>query len=110
MIHLEVKQMSPPVLKAHSLTGRITPRLLLQAFKAVKRNRGKAGIDKISIQMFAANLEQNLLALMKDLKGRVVPTFPSSPGLRSEKRKRAASAWDSSRSGPGRSRSGSPPR
>ena len=48
--------MSPPVLKAHSLTGRITPKLLLQAFQAVKRNRGQAGIDKVSIQMFALRL------------------------------------------------------
>jgi group II intron reverse transcriptase/maturase len=39
-----------------------------QAFKAVKRNRGAAGIDKVSIQMYAANLDQNLLALMRDLK------------------------------------------
>jgi group II intron reverse transcriptase/maturase len=38
------------------------------AFKAVKRNRGAAGIDKVSVTMFAANLEENLAALMKDLK------------------------------------------
>jgi len=54
--------------KAHSLTGRITFELMLQAFKAVKRNRGAAGIDKVSIQMFAANRDQNLHALMRDLK------------------------------------------
>ena len=57
-----------PNIKAHSLTGRITFELMLQAFKAVKRNRGAAGIDKVSIQMFAANLDQNLHALMRDLK------------------------------------------
>jgi len=39
-----------------------------EAFKAVKRNRGAAGIDKVSIQMFAANLDQNLQSLMRDLK------------------------------------------
>ena len=39
-----------------------------QAFRKVKRNRGAAGIDKQSIAMFAANLEANLLALMKQLK------------------------------------------
>lgn len=39
-----------------------------QAFRAVKRNRGAAGIDKVSIKMFDANLDQNLAALMKDLK------------------------------------------
>jgi group II intron reverse transcriptase/maturase len=39
-----------------------------QAFRAVKRNRGAAGIDKVSIGMFEANLEANLLALMRQLK------------------------------------------
>ncbi len=62
--------------KAHSLTGRITQPLVLAAFKAVKRNRGAAGIDKVSINMFAANLAENLLALERDLKdGSFVP-FP----------------------------------
>ena len=55
-------------IKAHSLTGRITPLLMDRAFRKVRRNRGGAGIDKISITMFEANLEQNLLALMHDLK------------------------------------------
>ena len=54
--------------REHSLTGRIDDRLMLQAFIAVKRNRGAAGIDKVSIQMFADNLEQNLAALKKDIK------------------------------------------
>ena len=54
--------------KAHSLTGRITQPLLLAAFQAVRRNRGAAGIDKVSIHMFEANLAQNLLALERDLK------------------------------------------
>jgi len=57
-----------PKIKAHSLTGRITYGLMQEAFKAVKRNRGAAGIDKVSITMFAANLDQNLQALMRDLK------------------------------------------
>ncbi len=55
-------------IKAHSLTGRITMTLLLTAFKAVKRNRGAAGIDKVSIKMFEANLADNLRALERDLK------------------------------------------
>src|SRR5438445_7161305 len=55
-------------IKAHSLTGRITMTLLLAAFKAVKRNRGAAGIDKVSIKMFEANLADNLRALERDLK------------------------------------------
>ncbi len=55
-------------IKVHSLTGRITSQLILKAFKSVKRNRGAAGVDKVSIAMFEANLEQNLQALMRDLK------------------------------------------
>jgi RNA-directed DNA polymerase len=57
-------------IKVHSLTGRITLDLMHQAFRNVRRNRGVAGIDKVSIQMFEANLEQNLAALMRDLKTR----------------------------------------
>lgn len=56
--------------KVHSLTGRIDDRLMMQAFKAVKRNRGAAGIDKVSIAMFEENLEANLAALQRDLKTR----------------------------------------
>ena len=56
------------IIKAHSLTGRITDGLMRDSFKAVKRNRGAAGIDKVSIKMFEANLADNLRALMRDLK------------------------------------------
>lgn len=61
--------------KVHSLTGRIDDRLMMQAFKAVKRNRGAAGIDKVSIAMFEENLEANLASLQRDLKtrGKFVP-------------------------------------
>ena len=54
--------------KVHSLTGRINLPLVHAAWKAVKRNRGAAGIDKVSIKMFKANLDENLEALMRDLK------------------------------------------
>ncbi len=56
--------------KVHSLTGRIDDRLMRQAFKAVKRNRGAAGIDKVSIAMFEENLDANLASLQRDLKTR----------------------------------------
>ena len=56
--------------KVHSLTGRIDDRLMREAFKAVKRNRGAAGIDKVSIGMFEENLDANLAALKRDLKTR----------------------------------------
>ena len=56
--------------KVHSLTGRIDDRLMVQAFQAVRRNRGAAGIDKVSIEMFEENLDANLAALKRDLKTR----------------------------------------
>ena len=62
--------------KVHSLTGRITLRLLLDSFKSVKRNRGAAGIDKVSIKMFEANLVDNLRALCRDLMNGSFEPFP----------------------------------
>jgi len=62
--------------KAHSLTGRITQPLLHAAFKAVKRNRGAAGIDKVSLNMFENNLAENLAALERDLKDGSFNPFP----------------------------------
>ena len=64
------------IIKAHSLTGRITNGLMLASFKAVKRNRGAAGIDKVSIKMFEANLADNLRALMRDLKEGSFQPYP----------------------------------
>ena len=69
----------PPLakkIKAHSLTGRITPELMRNAFRNVKRNRGAAGVDKISIQLFENNLDQNLLALMRCLKDGTYQSHP----------------------------------
>lgn len=60
--------------KHHSLTGRITMPVMVDAFRSVKRNRGAAGVDRVSIRMFQANLQENLLGLMKDLKqGSFIP-------------------------------------
>ncbi len=55
-------------IKVHSLTGRITEELMLKAFKAVKKNRGAAGIDKMTISMYERNLPENLRSLMRELK------------------------------------------
>lgn len=54
--------------KVHSLTGRITSQVMNQSWKAVRRNRGSAGIDKVSLDMFEQNLEANLARLMRELK------------------------------------------
>ncbi len=62
--------------KVHSLTGRITLPLMNQAFEAVKRNRGAAGIDKVSIKMYGANRAENLESLMRELKAGTFRSFP----------------------------------
>jgi group II intron reverse transcriptase/maturase len=69
----------PLPIKHHSLTGRITLELMYRAFRSVKRNKGKAGVDRVSIEMFQSQLEQNLLALMRDLKQ---GTFQPRPARR----------------------------
>ena len=67
----------PLPIKHHSLTGRITIELMHDAFRAVKKNRGAAGVDRQSIKMFENNLEQNLEALMRQLKGRMFRPQPA---------------------------------
>ncbi len=66
----------PKKFKVHSLTGRITPELMRAAFKAVKKNRGAAGLDKVSVEIYEKNLEENLNSLMKDLKTRSYQPIP----------------------------------
>lgn len=57
-------------LKHHSLTGRITIELLAKAFKSVKRNKGAAGVDRVSIAQYENNLGMNLAELMRVMKQR----------------------------------------
>jgi RNA-directed DNA polymerase len=64
---LDIKQKK---FKVHSLTGRITPKLMLASWKAVKRNRGAAGVDRITIQKYQERKEENLCKLMTRLKTR----------------------------------------
>ncbi len=63
-------------IKVNSLTGRITEDLVRTAFRNVKRNRGAAGIDKVSIALYENNLVPNLLALMRQLKGGTFRPLP----------------------------------
>lgn len=42
----------------------------MKSFKAVKRNRGAAGVDRESVQSFAVDVEERLEKLMKSLKTR----------------------------------------
>ena len=64
-------------IKVHSLTGRITSKLVFEAWRAVRRNRGAAGIDKVSIQMFEQNLDANLDRLMRELKQGLYEPLPA---------------------------------
>jgi RNA-directed DNA polymerase len=73
--------------KVHSLTGRITPELVYAAWRAVRANRGAAGIDKVSVRMFEKNLQPNLDRVLRELKDgsfRPMPArrvyIPKAPG------------------------------
>lgn len=63
--------------KVHSLTGRITSKLMNEAWRNVRRNRGAAGIDKVSIRMFEQNLDANLERLMRELKTGAFQPLPA---------------------------------
>ena len=64
---LEIK---PKKFKVHSLTGRITQKLMEQSWKAVKRNNGAPGVDRVTVKTYHASKEINLPALMEKLKTR----------------------------------------
>jgi len=59
------------------VSGAITPKLVYEAWRAVRRNRGAAGIDKVSIQMFETNLDANLDRLMRELKRGTFQPLPA---------------------------------
>jgi len=63
--------------KVHSLTGRITSKLVFESWRNVRRNRGAAGIDKVSIQMFEQNLDANLDRVMRELKQGTFEPLPA---------------------------------
>ena len=56
--------------KHHSLTGRVTSELMVKAFKSVKRNKGAAGVDRVSIAQYEKNLGVNLAELIRLMKQR----------------------------------------
>ncbi len=43
----------------------------------MRRNRGAAGVDKVSVQMFEKNLDANLDRLMRELKQRTYQPLPA---------------------------------
>jgi RNA-directed DNA polymerase len=56
--------------KVHSLTGRITSKLVQSSWKAVKRNKGAAGVDNVSVERYGEKVEKYLVPLVTRLKTR----------------------------------------
>ncbi len=57
------------MLKYHSLRDKVfNLKNLYSAFHHVKKNKGKAGLDRVSIKQFEADLEKNILNIHKELK------------------------------------------
>lgn len=64
-------KIEPRKFKVHSLTGRITDKIMLKAWKAVKRNRkAAAGVDRMTVDAYSRNYLNNLEMLKKNLKTR----------------------------------------
>jgi RNA-directed DNA polymerase len=68
---------APLPIKHHSLTGRITWNLMVESFRAVARNKGAAGVDGISVELYRHNLLDNLRSLKGDLKQGSFQPLPS---------------------------------
>lgn len=57
-----------PILKAHSLIDKVYSwNNLMGAWRAVRRNKGAHGLDRVSIKDFERNLEQNLSEIQRKL-------------------------------------------
>ena len=58
-------------LKYHSLYGQLLQdRVLMNAWKKVKANRGNGGIDGVTIKEYAKNEQENILKLLEKLKAK----------------------------------------
>lgn len=62
---------NPMKLKYHSLYGQLLQdRVLMNAWKKVKANRGSGGIDGVTIEEYAKNEQENILKLLEKLKAK----------------------------------------
>ena len=60
------------MLKYHSLRDKVfSLKNLYAAFKHVKKNKGKAGLDRVSIKQFESDLENNIQNIHKPLTNRI---------------------------------------
>jgi group II intron reverse transcriptase/maturase len=68
------------MLKYHSLRDKVFKlNNLRSAFKNVKKNKGKAGLDRVSIKQFEADLDTNILNIHNELRSSI---YNPSPVLR----------------------------
>ena len=57
------------MLKYHSLRDKVfSLKNLYSAFKQVKKNKGKAGLDRVSIKQFETDLDKNITHIYQELK------------------------------------------
>ena len=64
-------------LKYHSLYGQLLrDRVLMNAWKKVKANRGSGGIDGVTIKEYAKNEQENILKLLEKLKAKEYKPTP----------------------------------
>lgn len=68
---------NPMKLKYHSLYGQLLQdRVLMNAWKKVKANRGSGGIDGVTIKEYAKNEQENVLELLERLKAKEYKPTP----------------------------------
>ena len=68
---------NPMKLKYHSLYGQLLQdRVLMNAWKKVKANRGSGGIDGVTIKEYAKNEQENILKLLEKLKAKEYKPTP----------------------------------
>ena len=68
---------NPMKLKYHSLYGQLLQdRVLMNAWKKVKANRGSGGIDGVTIKEYAKNEQENILNLLEKLKAKEYKPSP----------------------------------
>ncbi len=67
----------PLKFKLFSVYGKILHKdVLTEAFRKVKKNKGCAGIDKVSIKVFEENLDENIELILNELRTK---TYKPSP-------------------------------
>lgn len=65
------------MLKYHSLRDKVfSLKNLYFAFKKVKKNKGKASLDRVSIKQFQADLDKNIMNIHKKLKTAIYKPTP----------------------------------